>query len=133
MKDTKTAETRCHNVMRGKPIGAIGLDYRQPEKVSTMTMEGRASSPVQVERKGASSRGILYCDVSVNVTTGCPSPYGPSAVTCTAPALAGKVSTTEATPEVFVVTSRLDSVPESVVKNMSAPLPRFHPISLALK
>jgi len=82
---------------------------------------------VQVERKGASSRGILYCDVSVNVTTGCPSPYGPSAVTCTAPALAGKVSTTEATPEVFVVTSRLDSVPESVVKNMSAPAPEVPP------
>ena len=40
-----------------------------------------------------------YWAVSVNVTTGCPSPYGPSAVTCTGPELDGKVSVTFAIPD----------------------------------
>src|ERR1700686_5489234 len=64
---------------------------------------------------------LLYCEVSVNLATGCPSPKGPSAVTSTAPAVAGRVSTTLAWPEESVVTMRLDKVPAGVVKRMLAP------------
>jgi hypothetical protein len=55
----------------------------------------------------------------VNLTTACPSPKGPSAVTWTA--MAGRVSTMLAWPEASVVTMRLDRVPASVVKRMLAP------------
>ena len=68
-----------------------------------------------------------YCAVSVKVATGCPKPYGPSAVTCTVPALAGNVSTTAAFPVESVVTSRVESVPESAVNRMSAPAPEVPP------
>ena len=64
---------------------------------------------------------MFYCDVSVNVTSGWPNPYGPSAVTCTVPAVAGRVSTTAATPDAFVVTVRAERVPAVVVKNAVAP------------
>src|ERR1700722_7450269 len=63
----------------------------------------------------------LYCTVTVNATFGCPSPYGPSAVTCNAPAFAGNVSTTAAFPDEFVVTVRFESVPADAVNSTSAP------------
>src|ERR1700722_10064754 len=63
-----------------------------------------------------------YSVVSVNTTSGCPSPYGPSAVICTVPALCGSVSTTAAFPDESVVTRRLESVPALAVKNTVAPV-----------
>ena len=59
----------------------------------------------------------------MNVATGWPRPYGPSALTCTTPVPGGRVSTTLAFPEESVVTIRLESVAdtESVVKNTLAP------------
>ena len=52
----------------------------------------------------AMDRGFCYCAVSVNVTVGCPRPYGPSAITLTkAPELAGSVNVILATPEAFTV------------------------------
>lgn len=45
---------------------------------------------------------LAYCAVSVNVATGCPSPYGPSAVTVTICAVEGSVNVTCATPELLV-------------------------------
>ena len=76
-----------------------------------------------------------YCAVSVNgVTTGCPSPNGPSAVTVTVPAVAGRVKLTWATPKLLVTaitfvpvkifsdpTATLVSDPALVVKKTLAP------------
>lgn len=57
-----------------------------------------------------------YCAVSVKTTTGCPSAYGPCAVTCTGPGDEGRVSVTAALPFASVVTTGLESVPPSVVR-----------------
>src|SRR5208283_4966838 len=54
-----------------------------------------------------------YCAFSVKVATGCPSPKGPSAVTCTVPAVEGSVSVTLAL--------RDETDPESGVKKIVAP------------
>lgn len=67
------------------------------------------------------ARELTYCDVSVNVTTGCPKGMGPSAVTCADPAELGRVRTTLAFPDESVVTRREDSDPESVLKKIVAP------------
>ena len=62
-----------------------------------------------------------YCAVSVKVTTGWPSPNGPSALTCTTPGFCGKVKTTGAFPDESVTTMRLDNDPASVVNRIVAP------------
>ena len=66
-----------------------------------------------------------YCAVSVKVATGCPNPYGPSAVTATVCALPGSVNVTDATPVLFVTAITLDlavlSDPAVVVNRMLAP------------
>src|SRR5882672_4778208 len=67
-------------------------------------------------------RSRFYCDVSVNVAIGWPSPTGPSAVTCTVPAVAGRVRTTAARPLEFVVTTREERDPASVVNSTLAPV-----------
>ncbi len=57
--------------------------------------------------------GLDYCAVSVNgpgEMVGCPNPNGPSAVTVTVPAVAGRVSVTLATPELSVTAMTLDPV-----------------------
>src|SRR5579863_1666024 len=64
---------------------------------------------------------VIYCAVSVNVTTGCPSAYCPSTVTCTTPAVAGNVSTTAAFPDESVVTMRLGSDPALAVNKIVPP------------
>jgi len=51
-----------------------------------------------------------------------PQPKRASAVTCTVPPLAGKVSTTAATPLEFAVTNRDDRESASVVNRMLAPV-----------
>lgn len=63
------------------------------------------------------------------MATGCPSPYGPSAVTFTGPAAEGNVSVTEATPELSVIAITLgpllvpfESVPALVLNRMLAPV-----------
>lgn len=69
-----------------------------------------------------------YCAVSENITCGLPSGIGPSACTCTVPAVPGKVKVTEATPDEFVtaitfepVVVPLESDPALVVNKMLAP------------
>jgi len=47
---------QCH---AGKAHRCYRLDYRQPEKVSTMTMEGRASSPSKSSAKGHRVEGFF--------------------------------------------------------------------------
>ncbi len=74
--------------------------------------------------------GAVYCEVSVNVVTGCPRPYGPSAVTVTLPAVEGSVSVTAGvTPEPLVTSINLapllvpsESVPALAVNRMLAPV-----------
>lgn len=65
----------------------------------------------------------------MNVATGCPSPYGPSAVTVTVPALDGSVKVTDATPELFVTAMTFapllvpfDTVPAVAVNSTLAPV-----------
>ena len=80
-------------------------------------------------RNGPQS-ALRYCAVSVNVAIGCPSPYGPSAVTVTGPAVDGNVSVTGGvTPEPFVTTIIFcplcvpsDSTPPLAVNNTLAPI-----------
>ena len=64
----------------------------------------------------------------MNVAIGCPNPYGPSAVTFTLPAVAGSVSVTDATPELFVTAITcvplvvpFDSKPALLENKMLAP------------
>src|ERR1700757_2985946 len=61
------------------------------------------------------STTIVYCAVSVKVATGCPNPYGPSAVTVTCPAVDGSVSVTFATPlpsvTAIILVPPFDNVP----------------------
>ena len=78
--------------------------------------------------KRQSSQATGYCEVSVNVATGCPNPYGASAVTVTPSAVDGSVSVTDATPELLVtaiifepLVVPFESEPALVVKRMLAP------------
>ena len=80
-------------------------------------------------RVPARSRCCPYWAVSLNVATGCPSPYGPSAVTVTGPALPGSVNVTDATPELLVTAITLvplvvpfDSDPALVLNKTLAPV-----------
>ena len=73
-------------------------------------------------------RSRSYCAVSVNVATGCPTPYGPSAVTVTLCALAGNVNVADATPKLLVTATTLtplfvpfETDPADAVNNTLAP------------
>ena len=87
---------------------------------------------------------LAYCDVSLKVATGCPSPYSPSAVTVTGPAVNGSVRLIGGvTPELFVTTISVgplfvpsDRDPPLVVNSTLAPVavpPDWPGVKVAVK
>jgi len=113
---TSSIHTRFRQFnLRGAPNGRFAREVAHPQLFRSMFKDKTGLSfPRNVAHPS-------YCAASVNVTMGCPSANCPSALTCTVPGTEGRVSTTAALPEEFVVTVRLESEPAVALKKIVPP------------